>query len=81
MSEFEEIKEITFDGVDKPHDRVIKWSFGLRRVAAGLFENYSPEPVALEVDWQGLVPYPGSFVDPELVESHTDLLFKGHGKK
>lgn len=71
-----EENEITFDKVDKPHDRLIKWSFGRSYVASAHCRAYCPDVFVPFVDWDGLTTHPGSFVDPELTESHTDLLFK-----
>lgn len=71
-----EENEITFDQVDKPHDRLIKWSFGRDYVAAAHCRAYCPEEIIPVVNWRCLTAQPGSFVDPELTESHTDLLFK-----
>ncbi len=71
-----EPNEISFIGVDKPHDRLIKWSYGQLPVARDFFGNYSPDPVVAWTNWSNLAGCPGSFVSPDLVESHTDLLFK-----
>lgn len=61
--------------VPTPHDHLVKHIFGLPEVTAGLFEAYL-DPVLLEgVDLSALRQKPGSFVDPELRASHTDLLF------
>lgn len=68
--------EITFDKVDKPHDCLIKWSFSRQVVAAGHCRAYCPEAFLSVVDFDNLTSEPSSFVDPELSESHTDLLFK-----
>lgn len=71
-----EENEISFDKVDKPHDRLIKWSFGRDYVAAAHCRAYCPEVLVPFVGWDQVTSEPGSFVDPELTESHTDLLFK-----
>ncbi len=43
--------------------------------AASFLAHVLPAPVAARVDWPSLSLVPGSFVDRELRESHTDLLF------
>ena len=68
--------EIPFESVSQPHDSLIKWSFGRNEVAAAHCQAYCPDSLVPIVDWQNLMSEPGSFVDPHLTESHTDLLFK-----
>jgi len=58
-----------------PHDGLFKAVFGQPEHATGALCSLLPAAVADALDWPTLAPRPGSFIDPMLVGSHTDLLF------
>lgn len=57
------------------HDMLFRSTFGEARHAASLLQAVLPPALTGAVDWASLVRLPGSFVDPELRDHHTDLLF------
>ena len=65
----------------KPHDRLIKYTFGQEPSAAALLDGYVPETMRPDLELNVLEVVPGSFVDPQLSELHTDLLYKVRFKK
>lgn len=58
-----------------PHDALFKAVFGEPDNARGALRAVVPPALAAAVDWSTLAREPGSFVDDELRECHTDLLF------
>ncbi len=58
-----------------PHDTIFKAAFQHPAHAAGLFREVLPDSVVRAIEWDTLALEPGSFVDPALAKSHTDLLF------
>jgi predicted transposase/invertase (TIGR01784 family) len=58
-----------------PHDRLFKEVYGDPRHASGTLQAALPTTIAQAINWQSLERRPGSFVEPELIERHTDLLF------
>jgi predicted transposase/invertase (TIGR01784 family) len=59
----------------KPHDALFKAAFERPQHAAGLFRDLLPAPLVNSIDWSTLALEPGSYVDPTLGTSHSDLLF------
>ena len=59
----------------RPHDALFKAGFELPEHAAGLFRAALPASLADAIAWGTMEPEPGSFIDPELADSHSDLLF------
>jgi predicted transposase/invertase (TIGR01784 family) len=59
----------------KPHDAIFKAAFENPTHAAGLFRDLLPPHLVSSIDWSTLALEPGSFVDPTLGTSHSDLLF------
>lgn len=59
----------------RPHDVLFKAAFEDPKHAAGLFRTRLPAQLVSEIDWSTLALEPGSFVDPTLNSSHSDLLF------
>jgi Putative transposase, YhgA-like len=57
------------------HDALVKAIFERPENAAGLLAELLPADVAAMIDWKRLTLNPGSFVDRELMKSHSDLLF------
>lgn len=58
-----------------PHDALFKTVFSSPVRAADLLRWLLPPALARQIDWASLDLYDGSFVDDELREQHTDLLF------
>ncbi len=59
----------------RPHDALFKAAFEDPKNAADELRHVLPEPVAAAIDWNSLTPEPGSFIDPELADRQSDLLF------
>lgn len=58
-----------------PHDALFKATFETPEHAAELLRQILPAPIAIAIDWTTLRREVGSFIDPKLAASHTDLLF------
>ncbi len=58
-----------------PHDALFKAVFGDPEHAASALRAALPAALAGAIDWMTLARVAGSFVDGELREQHTDLLF------
>jgi predicted transposase/invertase (TIGR01784 family) len=61
----------------QPHDTIFKTAFEHPTHAAGLFRAILPASLSQVIQWGTLALEPGSFIDPALVKSHSDLLFSG----
>ena len=60
----------------KPHDEFFKATFGRLDIAYDYLVQFLPEAVIRELDLKGLERVNGSFVDPNLSEHHSDVVFK-----
>lgn len=60
---------------DKPHDALFKAAFERPEHAAGIFRSLLPATVAEAITWETLVRESGSFIDPDLADRQSDLLF------
>jgi predicted transposase YdaD len=58
-----------------PHDALFKAVFGQPEHARGALQSVLPAAMVEALDWSTLALQPGSFVDPDLNPSHTDLLY------
>jgi hypothetical protein len=58
-----------------PHDSLVRTVFSDLENAVGELRSVLPPAVADRLEWATLKLEPGSFVDPELRDRHTDLLF------
>jgi hypothetical protein len=58
-----------------PHDALFKALLAQPEHALGALRTVVPPVIAEALDWPTLAPCPGNFVDDELRERHTDLLF------
>lgn len=58
-----------------PHDALFKAVFGQPEHARGVLQSVLPAAIVEALDWSTLTLQPGSFVDPGLNPSHTDLLY------
>ncbi|QOR71149.1 Rpn family recombination-promoting nuclease/putative transposase [Ruania alkalisoli] len=61
-----------------PHDAMFRAVVGVPANAASVLASVLPAEVAGGFDLGGLRPEPGSFVDAEMRQRHTDLLFSTH---
>lgn len=62
-------------GLRTPHDALFKAGFETPAHAAGLFRQVLPVALVDAIDWSTIQREPGSFIDPNLRSSHSDLLF------
>ena len=62
--------------VQNPHDRFFRESFGRVHIARNYLEEYLPEPVLGLLDLDTLTLQEGSFIDEEMREHQTDLLYQ-----
>jgi len=60
---------------NKPHDALFKAAFEDPEHAAALVRPLLPTAVSAAIAWDSMTLQVGSFVDPELADHHTDLLF------
>lgn len=60
---------------DKPHDALFKAAFEKPEHAAGMFRSLLPAPVVEAIAWETIARESGSFIDPELADRQSDLLF------
>ena len=58
-----------------PHDALFKTIFGQPEHAAAELQHILPGHIAARIDWSSLTPQPGTYVDEELADQHSDLLF------
>ncbi len=61
--------------VQSPHDALFKATFSQLRHARPMLQHELPPELAKAARWKTLALVPGSFVDEELKDSHSDLLF------
>jgi len=59
-----------------PHDLLVKETFSRRKTATDFFANYLPNEVIALMDLSSVEQVPDSFVDPELREHFSDLLYR-----
>ena len=59
----------------RPHDALFRSAFEHPDDAAGEVRHVLPPGVVEAIDWSTLRLEPGSFIDPELADRHSDLLF------
>ena len=59
----------------QPHDGLFKYTFARVENAAGEFREVLPPLLVRRIDWSTLALRPGSFIDDELRQHHTDLLY------
>lgn len=64
-----------------PHAMLFEAAFADTAHAAGLFRSTLPEPLRHAIDYDALAREDGSFIDPELADRMSDLLFSArlHG--
>jgi predicted transposase/invertase (TIGR01784 family) len=59
----------------KPHDNFFRENFGQAEVARDYLQNYLSAPLLAHLDLSRMALQDGSFVDPDLQESYSDLLY------
>ena len=64
--------------IQNPHDRFFKETFGKVEVAKDFLNNYLPENIIKVIDVDTLEPQKDSFINEELHEGFSDLLFKAN---
>ncbi len=62
--------------VQNPHDKFFRESFGRLHIARNYLEEYLPEPVLDLLDLDTLTLQEGSFIDEEMQQHQTDLLYQ-----
>jgi predicted transposase/invertase (TIGR01784 family) len=62
----------------RPHDALFKAAFEHPIHAAGLLRSILPDSLCHAIRWDTLTHEPGSFIDPDLDDTHSDLLFSAH---
>ena len=58
-----------------PHDAIFKKFFGNIEVVNTFFEAYLPEKIKKKCDFSTLKIEPGSFIDDDLSQHHSDILY------
>ena len=64
--------------IQNPHDKFFKETFGKSDVAKDFLINYLPQEIFSIVDIHTLEPQKDSFINEELQESFSDILFKSN---
>jgi len=59
-----------------PHDALFKAGFEIPADAAAVFQRALPSELAAAISWESLERESGSFIDPQLANRHSDLLFR-----
>lgn len=59
----------------RPHDALFKAGFELPEHAAGLFRSALPRALVDAIAWDTMSLEAGSFIDSELADGHSDLLY------
>jgi predicted transposase YdaD len=59
----------------RPHDALFKAAFETPAHAAGLFRGVLPPSVVAAIAWETISLVPGSFIDPDLADRQSDLLY------
>lgn len=59
----------------RPHDALFKAAFEKPECAAGLLRNILPASLSQAIAWDSMVRESGSFIDAELLDRQSDLLF------
>ena len=62
--------------VHSPHDAFFKFIFQDPTQAMAEFRSVLPPAITETIDWDTLTLHPGSYIDPDLWQRHSDLVFK-----
>lgn len=63
------------EDLHQPNDKLFSATFRVPANTAALLQARLPAALVGAIDWSGLRPVPGSFIDSQYRRSHTDLLF------
>jgi len=63
------------DIIKNPHDSLFKRTLGDKEVAVDFLENYLPNSILKEIDLTDIKVAKDSFIDKELEESFSDILY------
>ena len=66
--------------IQNPHDQFVRSTLSDKKLARSFLENYLPFEVVEKLDFSELEVSQESFVDEDLQEHHTDLLYKVSAK-
>ena len=64
--------------INRPHDRFFKESLSDPQTAGDFLRQYLPQNLLALIDLQTLIPEKVSFIEPDLQESFSDLLYKAN---
>ena len=64
------------DYLNNPHDKFFKWNFGIIDNTKDFIQEYLPKKLINSIDINQLESCKGSYVDKQLTEHFSDLLFK-----
>ena len=59
-----------------PHDALVRYTFKKLSYARELLKSLIPKTLVRRVNWEELSLVDGSFIDPQLAERQTDLLYR-----
>ena len=62
--------------IQNPHDKFFKETFGKVEVAKDFLNNYLPDSIMRIVEMDTLEPQKDSFINKELQEVFSDMLFR-----
>ncbi len=62
--------------IKNPHDRFFKTTFARRETALSFLQNYLPNEIVQVFDFSSFEISKDTFIDPELRESYSDILYK-----
>jgi len=71
-----EIGEALMDSITNPHDKIFRETWSDKEAAVDFLQNYLPEAVVSLIDLNSLEISKDSFVENDLKEYHSDLLYK-----
>src|SRR6056297_1502287 len=69
------MEEILLEIIKNPHDSLFKRTLGDKKVAVDFLENYLPDNILKEIDLTDIKVAKDSFIDEELEESFSDILY------
>jgi predicted transposase/invertase (TIGR01784 family) len=72
----EGISALILTAPSNPHDKFFRASMQYTQVAQDFFQHYLPNDIRLALEMNSLKLEPNSYLDPELQESFSDLVFR-----
>ena len=67
--------------INNPHDKLIKIVFSDRQEVVEFFQNKLPQEIVEIIDWDTLQLEGSSYIDEEMQESESDLLYSAYFKE